>query len=124
MPTWSFGHKEEEIIGVLNAVKAGSTILPRRSGALCKWIAKCGGLEVFEAKRLRVLENENARLKRLFAGTMFREIGQKIVTLAARQAAHLQETFSVNQRWAYEALYAESTVVRCKSRRAGGDGIS
>ncbi len=34
------------------------------------WKAKFGGLEVSDAKRLRALEEENARLKRLLADTM------------------------------------------------------
>jgi putative transposase len=35
-----------------------------------KWKAKCGGLEVSDARRLRALEDENARLKRLLADAM------------------------------------------------------
>jgi putative transposase len=37
---------------------------------LYNWKAKYGGLEVSEAKRLRALEDENARLKRLLADAM------------------------------------------------------
>lgn len=33
----------------------------------CKWKSKCGGLEVNEMRRLKALESENARLKRLVA---------------------------------------------------------
>jgi putative transposase len=35
-----------------------------------KWKAKFGGLEVSEAKRLRTLEDENAKLKKLLAEAM------------------------------------------------------
>jgi putative transposase len=35
-----------------------------------KWKAKFGGLEASEAKRLRALEDENGRLKRMLAETM------------------------------------------------------
>ena len=38
--------------------------------ALYNWKAKHGGLEVSEAKQLRALEDENAKLKRLLAGAM------------------------------------------------------
>jgi putative transposase len=38
-----------------------------------KWKAKYGGLEVSEAKRLRALEDENARLKKLLAESMLNE---------------------------------------------------
>lgn len=34
------------------------------------WKAKYGGLEISEARRLRALENENAKLKRLLADAM------------------------------------------------------
>ena len=49
---------------------------------LYNWKAKYGGLEVSEAKRLRALEDENGRLKRLLAdamldNAMLREIGSK-----------------------------------------------
>ena len=41
------------------------------------WKAKFGGLEVSDAKRLRSLEEENARLKRLLAETMLDNAGLK-----------------------------------------------
>jgi len=48
--------------------------LARRHGVseatIYNWKAKYGGLEVSEAKRLRSLEEENAKLKRLLADTM------------------------------------------------------
>jgi putative transposase len=40
------------------------------SATFYKWKAKYGGLDVSEAKRLRALEEENARLKRLLADAM------------------------------------------------------
>jgi putative transposase len=64
---------EEQIIGILREAEAGS---PRK--AVCAahnisaatyyaWKRKFGGMEVSEAKRLRALEEENSRLKRLVA---------------------------------------------------------
>jgi putative transposase len=48
--------------------------LARRHGVseatIYNWKAKYGGLEVSEAKRLRALEEENGKLKRLLADTM------------------------------------------------------
>ena len=67
---------EEQIIGVLKEAEAGAktTDLARRHGiseaTLYNWKAKYGGLEVSEAKRLRSLEEENGKLKRLLADTM------------------------------------------------------
>ena len=47
------------------------------SATYCAWKAKSGGLEVSDAKRLRALEEENARLKRLLADTMLDNAGLK-----------------------------------------------
>ncbi len=64
---------EEQIIGILKEAEAGgkTTELCRRHGiseqAFYRWKAKYGGLEVNEARRLRQLEHENGRLKRLVA---------------------------------------------------------
>ena len=67
---------EEQIIGLLKEAEAGAKTadLARRHGVseatIDNWKAKYGGLEVSEAKRLRLLEDENAKLKRLLADTM------------------------------------------------------
>jgi putative transposase len=64
---------EEQIIGVLKQAEAGVKVadLCRKLGVseatFHRWRAKYGGLDVSEAKRLRQLESENARLKRLVA---------------------------------------------------------
>lgn len=67
---------EEQIIGILQEHEAGA-----RCGDLCRkhgisegtfyaWKAKYSGMTVSEAKQLKALEDENARLKRLLAGQM------------------------------------------------------
>jgi putative transposase len=67
---------EEQIIGVLREHEAGAKTadLARKHGVseatLYNWKAKYGGLDVSEAKRLKQLEEENARLKRLLAEQM------------------------------------------------------
>ena len=67
---------EEQIIGILKEAEAGAKTadLARRHGVseatIYNWTAKYGGLEVSEAKRLRSLEEENGKLKRLLADTM------------------------------------------------------
>jgi putative transposase len=64
---------EEQIIGILKQNEAGAPVtqLCREHGigesTFYKWKSKYGGLEVNEAKRLRALEEENARLKKLLA---------------------------------------------------------
>jgi len=67
---------EEQIIAVLKEHEAGAPIpdLVRRHGVseqtIYRWKSKYGGLEVCEAKRLRELEAENGKLKRLLADSM------------------------------------------------------
>jgi putative transposase len=64
---------EEQIIGVLREQEAGGAVkeITRRHGiseqSFYRWKAKYGGLEVSEARRLKALEAENAKLKRLLA---------------------------------------------------------
>ena len=47
------------------------------SATFYKWKSKYGGLEVSEARRLRALEDENAKLKRLYADAMLDNAGLK-----------------------------------------------
>jgi putative transposase len=67
---------EEQIIGVLREHEAGAKAadLARKHGVseatLYNWKAKFGGLDVSDAKRLRQLEDENAKLKKLLAEQM------------------------------------------------------
>lgn len=64
---------EEQIIGVLKEHMVGGNVgdLCRRHGisqtTLYKWKAKFGGMEVSDAKKLKALEAENAKLKKLVA---------------------------------------------------------
>ena len=67
---------EEQIIGVLREHEAGARTvdLARKHGVseatLYNWKTRYGGLEVSEAKRLKQLEDENAKLKKLLAEQM------------------------------------------------------
>jgi putative transposase len=67
---------DEQIIGILKEQESGAVTADvcRRHGiseaTFYKWKAKFGGLEVTEAKRLRTLEDENAKLKKLLAEAM------------------------------------------------------
>jgi putative transposase len=67
---------EEQIIGVLKEHQAGlsATELCRKHGisdaTFYNWRSKYGGMEISEAKRLKQLEDENAKLKRLLAVQM------------------------------------------------------
>ena len=67
---------EEQIIGFLREAEAGLAVkdLCRRHGfseaSYYLWRSKYGGMDVSDAKRLKALEAENARLKRLLADAM------------------------------------------------------
>ena len=88
---------EEQIIAILKEHEAGmpTAEVCRRHGisgaTFYKYKAKFGGLEVSEARRLRALEDENARLKKLLAEAMLdnvvlKDLPQKINGNARRQA--------------------------------------
>ena len=67
---------EEQIIGILKEHQAGLSAAEvcRRHGisdaTFYKWRSRFGGMEVSDAKRLRALEDENGKLKRLLADAM------------------------------------------------------
>lgn len=67
---------EEQIIGFLKEADVGMPVveLCRKHGfsdaSYYKWKAKFGGMEVSDAKRLRALQAENNKLKRLLADAL------------------------------------------------------
>jgi len=79
-PIKEIGHEkrftEEQIIGFLREVEAGLPVkeLCRQHGfseaSYYLWRSKFGGMSVSDAKRLKELEAENARLKRMLANAM------------------------------------------------------
>ena len=74
---------EEQIIGILREQEAGVPVLDlcRKHGlsspTFYKWKAKYGGLDVSEARRLKALEDENAKLKRMLADAMLDNVALK-----------------------------------------------
>ena len=79
---------EEQIIGILAEHEAGARCadLCRKhgmsEGTFYNWKAKFGGMTVSEAKRLKALEDENAKLKKLLAeqmldNAMLRDVASK-----------------------------------------------
>jgi len=81
---------EEQIVGILREQEAGAKTADvcRKygisDGTFYKWKAKYGGLDVSDAKRLKALEDENAKLKKLLAeamldNAMLKEIAAKNV---------------------------------------------
>jgi len=74
---------EDQIVGVLKEQEAGLAVaeLCRKHGVSAatfyKWKAKYGGLEVSEARKLKALEDENAKLKRMVAEAMLDKVALK-----------------------------------------------
>ena len=122
---------EEQIIGILREQEAGATTADvcRKHGVssatFYKWKAKYGGLEVSDTRRLRALEDENRRLKKLLAEAMLDNAmlknvaAKKMVTPAARRevAAHLCQSFEVSQRRACNVIEADRGSVRYRRLR-------
>lgn len=77
---------EEQIIGVLREQESGMATADvcRKHGissaSFYKWKAKYGGLDVSDARRLKTLEDENAKLKKLLAEAMLDNAILKDVT--------------------------------------------
>ena len=67
---------EEQIVGILREHETGAKAgdLARKHGiseaTLYNWKAKFGGMDVSDARRLKALEEENSKLKKLLADTM------------------------------------------------------
>ena len=123
-------HTEEQIITILREHEAGmkTADLCRKHGiseaSFYNWKAKYGGLEVSEAKRLKGLEGENAKLK-LLADAMLDNaalkdlLGKKMVTPAAKQeaVAHLRSAFDMSERRACRVVGCVRMTVRYRPCR-------
>ena len=74
---------EEQIIGIIKEQETGVSVadLCRKHGVsdatVYKWKARFGGMDVSEAKRLKALEEENSKLKRLLADMMLDNVALK-----------------------------------------------
>ena len=74
---------EEQIVSILREQETGLTVaeLCRKHGisspSFYKWKAKYGGLDVSEARRLKALEDENGKLKRMLADAMLDNVALK-----------------------------------------------
>ena len=127
---------EEQIIGILKEHEAGVSVadLCRKHGvsdaSIYKWKAKFGGLEVSEAKRLKTLEDENTRLKRLLADSMLdnaalKPLGKEMVTAAAKRkaVAHLVDAHGMSERRACKAIGCCRMTMRYQTTRADEAGL-
>ena len=127
---------EEQIVGVLREQEAGAKTsdVCRQHGispaTLYEWKAKFGGLEVYEARRLRTLEMENAGLKKLLAdamldNAMLKDIAGKMVAPGVRRhaVADFREHHGVSERRVCQALGMDRSVVRYRTCRSDDTAI-
>ncbi|MGC1563749.1 MAG: IS3 family transposase [Bradyrhizobium sp.] len=122
---------EEQIIAVLKEHELGAKTadLCRKHGiseaTFYNWKSKFGGMDVSEAKRLKALEGENAKLKRLLADAMLDNAAlkdlpvKKMVTPTVKReaVAHLKGAHEMSERRACRLLGCERMTVRYRSRR-------
>ncbi|WP_392567223.1 MULTISPECIES: IS3 family transposase [Xanthobacter] len=127
---------EEQIIAILKEQESGVSVadLCRKHGvsdaSIYKWKAKFGGMDVSEARRLRTLEDENAKLKRMLADAMLDNValkdlpGKEVVTPAAerRAVAHLVQHHAMSERRACKATGCCRMTVRYQAARPD-DGV-
>ena len=110
---------EEQIIGILKDHQAGRTAkeLCRKHGisdaTFYKWRSKYGGMEVSDARKLKSLEDENRKLKKLLAELMLDQatlremLGKKLLTPGSRKSA---VTWAIRQRRAIRSVEPVSLV--------------
>ena len=123
---------EEQVIGVLREQEAGMKVAEvcRKHGisepTFYAWKAKFGGMSVSDAKRLKQLEGENAKLKKLLAEAML-DVAvlkghhvKKVVTPVARRAAvtSAREAHGISERRACSIIGADRSPMRHGHRRA------
>jgi hypothetical protein len=89
-----------------------------------KWKAKFGGMDVSEAKRLKSLEDENTRLKRLLADAMLNNASLKDLLVTngdarcrAKAVARLRAAFEMSERRACKAIGCCRMSMRYKTTR-------
>lgn len=128
---------EEQIIGILKEAEAGLKVaeLCRKHGVsgatYYNWKAKFGGMAVSDAQRLKVLETENARLKRLLAESMHGQCGlergrrPKVVGPQAKRAAvsHLMERHQMGVTRACGLIGISRSLYRYEARRPTDQGF-
>ena len=107
---------EEQIIGILREQEAGVPVadLCRKHGlsspTFYKWKAKYGGMDVSEARRLKALEEENAKLKRMLADSMLDNVALKDLLGKWRQVSvRLTAPFA---RWRSARMMSPSALAR------------
>ncbi|MET0116407.1 MAG: IS3 family transposase [Sedimenticola sp.] len=122
---------EAQIIGFLKEAEAGVPVkeLCRKHGfsdaSFYTWRAKFGGMDVSEAKRLKALEQENARLKKLLAETMLDKealevaLRKKVLAPQARRDAveEMRSGTTISERRACELVGIYRSTLRYEAKQ-------
>jgi putative transposase len=128
---------EEQIIGILKEHQAGMSAseLCRKHGTsdatFYNWRSRYGGMEVSEAKRLKQLEDENAKLKRLLAeqmmdvATLREMLGKKLLRPSSRRSAvtWAMTEKGYSQRRACRLVGIDPRIHRYRSSRPDDAGL-
>lgn len=122
---------DEQIIWMIEEQEAGTPTAEVwgkhgvSSASFYKYKAKYSGLEVSDARKLKALEDENAKLKKLLAeqmlnNTVLKDVASKKVTPDVKRdaVAHACKADGVSQRRACDVLGVDRTSVRYRSIRA------
>ncbi len=127
---------EEQITGIFKEQEAGGKTADvcRKSGisdaTFYKYKAKYGGMDVSDARKLKALEDENAKLKKLLAEAMLdnailKDVAAKMVTPDVKRdaVAHVCAQHGVSQRRACEVLSFDRSSMRYRSVRPNDAAI-
>lgn len=121
---------DEQIIGFLKEAEAGVSVkeLCRRHGfsdaSFYTWRSKFGGMDVSDAKRLKAMEQENARLKKLLAKTMLDKealeaaLRKRVLTPQARRDAvtEMRAVTAISERRACRLVGLSRSTLRYEPR--------
>lgn len=128
-------YSEAQILGFLKEAGSGIPVkaLCRKHGfsdaSFYNWRSKYGGMELSDMKRLKALEAENSRLKKLLAETMLDKEAlescaeKKVLTPQAKREAvlEMQSETTVSQRQACQLVGLARSTLRYEPRRSLAD---
>ncbi|WP_436286801.1 IS3 family transposase [Sinimarinibacterium flocculans] len=127
---------EEQIIGFLKEADSGVPVkeLCRRHGfsdaSYYLWRSKFGGMDVTDAKRLKALETENAKLKKLLAEALLENevtkevLRKKVVTAPARrEVVRVMKDRGMSERHALRVVGMSASALRYVARPDGNDEL-
>src|ERR1051325_8839725 len=123
-------YSESQIVNILKEAESGVSVedLSRQHGfskaSFYKWKAKYSGMSVSEVKRMKELEEENRRLKQMYANLsleheVLKDIIKKTLKVAGRRklASYAIQEFGLSKRHACRTIQVSRCVYRCQAKR-------